>query len=344
MLFGCYTIQSPALNRILKRNPLLAEEIPVIDFGPLVGGEYHNVAMDFASAYSQVGFGAIVNHGVDPLLVQRLFDASRAFHAQSLSQKMSVALDHNHRGYIPINTSTDVNSVLAEVKKPNQSESFMVMREDAPDSKPVVQGAYLAGANQWPVLPDFKDSVVAYNNALSQLARQVLCVACIAMGVDERVLLRAFEYPTTWLRLLHYPPMSMQSPQDLYGSAPHTDFGAVTILAQHEVGGLQVMGTDNNWLDVPVIDGAFVVNIGDMLHRWSNGYFKSTPHRVINRSGLERYSCAFFYDPYVETIVAPLTDSFRGGETAKFEPLHYGEFLRSELEAAYQQHKTDSDH
>ena len=152
---------------------------------------------------------------------------------------------------------------------------------------------------------------------------------------DDGSLLAAFDQPTTWLRLLHYPPQDPQSPEDEYGSAPHTDFGAITLLAQDDVGGLAVKSPEGEWLDVPPMAGAFVVNVGDMLHRWSNGRLRSTPHRVTNRSGRERYSVPFFYDPSVTSAIAPLPSL---GEP-RFEPIAFDAFLRSQLEATYDVHK-----
>jgi isopenicillin N synthase-like dioxygenase len=133
---------------------------------------------------------------------------------------------------------------------------------------------------------------------------------------------------------LHYPPLPEGSPTDLYGSAPHTDFGCLTILAQDNVGGLQVQSPNGHWLDVPKIENSFVVNVGDMLHRMTNGLLKSTPHRVINHSGLERYSCPFFYDPNVNLDVMPL----KGTGEPKFSALNFGNFLKKELGASYQKH------
>jgi isopenicillin N synthase-like dioxygenase len=312
--------------------------LPKIDLALLT--ESHGkraIARDFRSAYAGLGFGAVVNHGIDRHLLNRLFDASRRFHALPLADKMKVELNSVHRGYIPIDTSTDVNSTLADVTKPNQSESFMMMREDAADSAPVQQQAYLAGANQWPELEGFRTALVAANDAFASLARTLLGIACLALNVAPSRLLPAFECPTTWLRLLHYPPQP--SDYDGYGSAPHTDFGCLTLLAQDNVAGLQVKDNEGAWIDVEPDPDTIIVNVGDMLHRWSNGILKSTPHRVINHSGLERYSCAFFFDPYVETIVAPLDECITAGQSAKFEPVHFGDFLRAELEAAYQHHQ-----
>ena len=98
------------------------------------------------------------------------------------------------------------------------------------------------------------------------------------------------------------------------------------------------MTPDGAWVDVPRLPGSFVVNVGDMLHRLSNGRLISTPHRVINRSGRERYSCPFFFDPHVHTMITPLA----GTGTPLFEPIRFDAFLRSELEASYDAHKVDT--
>jgi len=306
--------------------------IPVIDVGALADeNPSSELNASFFKAYHSLGFGYIVNHGIDPALVDSVFDASRRFHAMPLREKMKVALDHKHRGYIAINTSTDVNSKLAEVKKPNQSASFMMMREDREERADV----YLSGPNQWPALEGFRPTLEQFNAELARLAKKLMRVALLSAGVQDLSVMEKFDKPTTWLRLLHYPPLPKSSPTDLYGSAPHTDFGCLTILAQDDIGGLQVQSPEGHWLDVPKLENSFVVNVGDMLHRMTNGLLRSTPHRVINRSGRERYSCPFFYDPHVSLDVAPL----KGTGKPKFNTLNFGEFLRNELGASYEKHK-----
>ena len=109
--------------------------------------------------------------------------------------------------------------------------------------------------------------------------------------------LDAFHTPTTWLRLLHYHSRSWAFQEGIYGSAPHLDFGCLTLLAQDEVGGLQVLSQEEEWVDVPFIAGSIVLNVGEMLQRLSNGFLIPTPHRMINPENRERYSCPFFYDP-----------------------------------------------
>ena len=321
-------------------------DIPVIDAGALARPTpqaLNDLADAFLTAYSATGFGYIINHGIPSHLTEGVFAASRRFHALPMKAKMDVELNALHRGFIPINTSTDVNSKLAEVRKPNQSESFMMMREDGPDAPDVMANAFLAGPNQWPdasiEVSDFREPVTAYHDALCELGRALMQVAATALGADPGNILPAFERPTTWLRLLHYPPMPPASPDDLYGSAPHTDFGCLTILAQDGVGGLQVQTPAGHWIDAPVIPGAFVVNVGDMLHRWSNGVLRSTPHRVINISGRERFSCPFFFDPNVATDIKPLASCVSNDRPAQYGAINFGDFLKAELTAGYDKHK-----
>lgn len=309
-------------------------QIPVLDLAPLMAGaDTSDLAAAFAKAYGETGFGYVINHGIDPALRRAVFDAARRFHALPEAAKQAIALNHIHRGYIAINTSTDVNSDLAEVTKPNQSASFMMMREDAA----VDPDVYLSGPNQWPELDGFRTACEAYASAMSDLGRALMGLALEAIGVKDRTILHAFDTPTIWLRLLHYPPQSPQAPEDLYGSAPHKDFGCLTLLAQDDVGGLQVQTPDGHWVDAPPMEGALVVNVGDMLHRMSNGRLRSTPHRVINTTGRERYSVPFFFDPHVSTEIAPLP----GTGPARFAPLVFGAFLKGELEAGYDAHKPD---
>lgn len=315
-------------------------EIPVIDVVNLADAD-DSLHQQIRHAYSEHGFAYIAGHGIDPALIDGVFEASRRFHALPRAAKMEVALDRNHRGFIPIDTSTDRNSKLAEVTKPNQSESFMMMREAGANDPDVLTDVFLAGANRWPELQGFRKAVTAYHDAMSAFAQCMVRAMLASVGADPDEAAPLFERPTTWLRLLHYPPRP-EAPDDLYGSAPHTDFGAITVLAQDDIGGLQVMTPDGDWIDAPPIPGTFVLNVGDMLHRMTHGALKSTPHRVINRTGRERYSCPFFFDPSAAHVVRPLDSVPERNRRSDFDPIHFGDFLRAELGASYDQHDTAS--
>lgn len=320
----------------------IADSIPVLDLSSLYNKDSESrnyLAKEFFNAYSTAGFSYVINHGIDENLINELFLASKKFHQLPEKAKLEIMLDKNHRGYIPINSSTDVNSKLVEVNTPNQSESFILLREDDPSSPDFDSETYLAGSNQWPDLPGFRETVSRYNSELEKLAKQLIELVALSLGESAEKLTPYFSPATTWLRLLHYPPSEPQSGEFKWGSAPHTDFGCLTILCQDDMGGLQVKSNGGQWIDVPKLPGSFVMNVGDMLHRWSNGLLKSTPHRVINTSGKERYSCPFFFDPHVSTNITPLEKCVDVIGESKFETINFGTFLKSELEAGYEQHQ-----
>ena len=287
-------------------------QIPKIDISEIEEKEFSRTLLqDFFSAYNKYGFGYIINHGIEKTLIEQLFQVSKQFHSQPLSEKMRVALDHNHRGYIAINTSTDVNSKLADVKKPNQSESFMMMRED----KSELPDVYLSGPNQWPKLENFKEVLEKYTFNMTKLGRNLMRLALLSSGVKDLSVMQSLDTPTIWLRLLHYPPISKNSPSDLYGSAPHTDFGCLTILAQDEIGGLQVQTREGKWIDVPKLEGSFVVNVGDMLSRYTNGYYAQRLIALLIKVVRNAFP-AHFFRPHTNAVVQPL----KGTGKPKFSP------------------------
>ena len=305
---------------------MTAVEVPVVDLGSA------DVVTSLASAYETVGFAQLVGHGVPRDLITAVFEASARFHELSLEEKLAIELDRHHRGYIAIDTSTDRRSELGPASEPNQSASFMMMREAGPDDPDVLAGHYLAGPNQWPAIDGFRDVLEQYAATMEQLGRTVLDHFMTALGTT--VPDGALDPPTSWLRLLHYP--ARPGRPGSFGSAPHVDFGAITLLAQDTVGGLQVQGPDRGWLDVPPIDDALVLNTGSVMRHWSNGRFKATPHRVVNDPQRERFSVAYFLDPHVATVVdgldGPWTDA----------PYVFGDFLRAELETGYDRHARSS--
>jgi isopenicillin N synthase-like dioxygenase len=131
--------------------------------------------------------------------------------------------------------------------------------------------------------------------------------------------------------MIYYPPQAPDLGKDQFGVAPHTDYGCITLLYQDRSGGLQVRDRSNrSWIDATPIDGTFVVNVGDLLARWSNDRFASTPHRVINSSGHERYSIATFYDPSFATVVDP-RDLGASEEECNYEPITAGQHILSRL-------------
>ena len=289
-------------------------------------------------AYSTIGFAYLVNHGVPDDIVDGVFEASRVFHALPQEDKDAIAIGPTHRGYIGMATSVIVTSSVDEVKKPNMSESLILGRPQEADDPDVLAGLPLAGVNPWPAAaPEIQAPVLAYQEAMEALCRRLTRLIATALGAEPTALDPAFEKPTTYLRLLHYPPLPEDAPEDLFGSAPHTDYGFITVLAQDEVGGLQVRMPDGSWVDAPTIPRSFVMNSGDILRLWSNHRWLSTPHRVYNSKRVDRYSVPFFYDPHVSVDVIPLPSC---GEPVA-ERVNYGDHVMNKFRSNYSQHQSE---
>lgn len=321
------------------------EGVPVIDLAPLADGRsagVEKVAHEIRHAYTQIGFSYLINHGIPQPLIDEAFEATRRFHALPEGAKLRIETNRWHRGYIPINTSTIVTSSIAQVTRPNQSESFMMMHELPSNDLDVVAGKPLAGPNQWPEsCPGFRETVTRYNGTLQKLCERLLPAVCMALGTESQALAPFFRRPTTFLRLLHYPPISGPRDEGLYGSAPHTDYGFITVLAQDSAGGLQVRPRGGDWVDAPPMPGAFIMNTGDITARWSNDLFLSTPHRVYNRQDTDRYSMAFFFDPAMDSPISCLPSCLDEVSGARYEPVIYGDYLMDRLNAnhAYRHEK-----
>ncbi len=303
------------------------DALPILD----MARDGARIARDLCAAFEQVGFAYVVNHDVAPDLIDGAFAASRAFHALPVERKLAIKMNAWHRGYMPFATSKIVTSSIQKATKPNQSESFMLMHEVADDDPRIAASVPLAGPNQWPAdLPEFEPAVRAYERAMERLSQRFVPIFERALDVPDGQLAPLFRQPTTFLRMLHYPPQPPDSPADLFGSQPHTDYGFITLLVQDDTGGLQVRNRAGSWIDAPPVAGSFVMNVGDITQRWTNDRFVSTPHRVINCSGRDRFSIPYFFDPDMAARIECL-----GAGPARHAPVAFGDYLMHRLDANY---------
>ncbi|HZB91993.1 MAG TPA: 2-oxoglutarate and iron-dependent oxygenase domain-containing protein [Stellaceae bacterium] len=316
-----------------------AAAIPVLDFGPCFAGEsgaLEPLACRLREACERVGFFYIRNHGVPEALVERAFAASRRFHALPLEQKLGLRLNENNIGYLPINASVQGASTVHKATRPNQNESFFVSHDRGADHPDVIAGKPLRGRNQWPEgLPGFREDVVAYMKAMEALCDRVLPVFAVALDLpsDHFAPYFADEAHIT-LRLLHYPPQ-VEGGDNLFGQAPHTDNSFMTVLARTEVPGLAVRLPSGEWFAPPLIPGTFLVNLGNMMRRWSNDRFLSTPHGVLNDSGTDRYSIAYFHSPNPDRVIECLPSCTGADNPARYEPAVYRDLVLAFYRANY---------
>jgi isopenicillin N synthase-like dioxygenase len=269
-------------------------------------GALESVAADIADVCENVGFFYALNHGVSDETIERAFAASRRFHALPLQQKLALRLDDNNIGYLPTNASVQGASTVHKATRPNQNKSFFVTHDRGPDHPDVIAEKPLRGRNQWPPgLSGLRADMMAYFAALRAMCDRMLPAFAVALHLPPDFFAPYFANEAhANLRFLHYPPQDTVE-DNSFGPAPHTDNSFMTALARTEVPGLAVRLPSGEWFVPPIIPGTFLINLGNIMRRWSNDRL-STPHGVINESGSDHYSIAYFHssnpDAFIECV------------------------------------------
>jgi isopenicillin N synthase-like dioxygenase len=306
--------------------------IPVIDIGAMGCGDAEKaaVAREIRAACTASGFFYVTGHGLSPALFEQLFKQSRAFFALPLEQKDALAMSkwNCNRGYEPLRAQR-----LEAGAPPDLKEGFQIGFE-LPAGHPALSlDRTNHGPNQWPSnMSEFKRVLETYRDQMLRVSR--LLMRCLARSLDlEEHYFESFsDAPIATLRLLHYPPQPPNPVPNEKGCGAHTDWGAITLLLQDYSGGLEVQAPDGTWIAASPMPGTLVVNIGDLFARWTNNLYHSTMHRVINRSGRDRYSVPFFFDGPSDYSVSCLPTCLKAGEPPLFPQItvkgHLDEMMR----------------
>ncbi len=314
------------------------EQIPIIDFAPMLGSEAaakQSLAAELRLACTEVGFFYIRNHGVAQALIDATFAECPRFFGLPIAEKMRIHLRHslNNSGYTPLlEENTDPTA------KGDLHEAFDIANE-LPEGDPDRAGlARHYGANQWPdadVLPGFRNSIETYYRAMHGLGHRLFSAFALALDLPEGYFLPYADRPTAVMRILAYPSQSgVIDPQQI-GIGAHSDYECFTILAQETVPALQVRNQQGRWIDAPPIRGTFVINIGDQMARWTNDIFASTLHRAVNTSGRARYSIPFFMGSNHDTVIEALPGCVSTDRPAKYPPVLAGDYVQSRFDATY---------
>lgn len=326
---------SVGADRYAAARTIAVEEIPVIDTAPLLADEQQGsaegaaaVARDLRRAAETVGFFYIRNHGIPETLLDEAFALARRFFALPEEQKAALRIAGRHRGWLGFGGATMPGERLPDLK-----ESFIWGFDLPPDDPEATTPGRILGFNRWPeALPEMPDVLNRYFTEANRCGARVLRAFAVGLGIDPGTFTRSFDRPVSRGSLIHYPPQPPDLAREQFGVSPHTDFGVLTLLAQDMNGGLQVRGASGDWVTAHPIPGTLVVNVGDLLARWSNDRFASTPHRVVNSSGRERYSIAFALDPDHDTLVEPIVAA---GEAPRYEPVRCGDYIDGRYTKAF---------
>jgi len=319
------------LNKNKKNNC-----IPIIDIKDLLrkdSGKVNLIAHAISNACKSTGFFYIVNHGISPTLIKQVFEESKLFFSKSTEEKlaMDITKSSHMRGYFAIEEEKPEYEAKGDLK-----EGFD-MALDLPLNDPdVMRSTPLYGPNIWPVgQVDFKEVMTEYHTKMLDLGRTLLTAFARGLGMPDNFFEDKVKKPLAQLRLLHYPPQQGPITRVQMGAGEHTDFGCITLLAQDDIGGLEVLNKEGKWVEVQPIPFSFIVNIGDLMSRWTNDLYPATLHRVINKSPHDRYSIVFFLDPDYHVEINCLTTCVSDTYTAKYPPITVGKYMQARFDATF---------
>ncbi len=302
--------------------------IPVVDIGALYGNDpaaKKAVAARIGAACDDIGFFYVVNHNVPVETIDHAVTMADKFFKQPEAERLKVKSDKNNRGY------REVGDVVHRNGKPSARDNFDIGFPVTADDPEVKAGTPLYAPNVWPDLPGFREALEAYYGETYKLGMKILEGFALYLGKDEGFFTRHFTKPVADMVINHYWGTAGLHISD-QASGPHTDHGIVTILWQDARGGLEVMGKDGNWISVTPLRGSYVINIGELMKRWTNGRFKATVHRVVHLQDKSRYSMPLFCNPNFRTIVDPRDLGVSDAE-AQYPPVMSGDFLLSRFKA-----------
>ena len=322
----------------LDKHPIAVTEkfgsaVPVIDVGGLRSDRTEDAIQEIAVACREWGFFQVVNHGVATELIDDVWRHTQRFFDQPVDIKETILRSRdNPWGYY--------NNELTK----NQRDKKEVFDYTTEGVDPIYDSE-----NRWPnTIDGFRTTMLAHLQACTDLSLRLLEAFCLGLDLP-RDYLKDYFVPehTGFIRLNYYPvedPMAESAIDDLpdagLGVHHHTDAGALTILLQDEVGGLQVH-RDGIWHNIPPVEGAFVINTGDMMQVWSNDTYQAATHRVLAMENCDRYSIPFFFNPAAHARVSPLPTVVSASRPGAYRTIDWAEFRGKRTDGDYADYGTE---
>jgi isopenicillin N synthase-like dioxygenase len=316
--------------------------VPVIDITSFRSGtaqEKLAVAREVDRACRDIGFLVISGHGVSADLIKAMRRVSEAFFDLPLEQKMRVARPAPDvtRGYIGMEEESVGRLRDAAATAGDLNESLMIGPVDLPPASYAfapAAGKHFA-PNLWPQSPsDLQPLWSEYYREMGQLARTLMRIFALGLGLDEDFFDDKIDRHISRLRVRNYPAQSAPPVPGQIRAGAHSDYGSLTILcAEDRPGGLQVCNAEGDWVDVPIVPDCFIINIGDLLARWTNDTWVSTLHRVANPpasagAASRRQSLVFFHNPNYDAEISCLPTCLSAERPPAYPSITSGEYLR----------------
>ncbi|XP_052191759.1 protein DMR6-LIKE OXYGENASE 2-like isoform X2 [Diospyros lotus] len=316
----------PAFIQPAEHRPKLsfteAQGIPLLDLNSSSYAATEDLVAEIGAACKNWGFFQVINHGVPPATRRKLEAAARRFFAQPPEEKRKVMRDEaNPQGYHDTGLTKNVRDWKEVLDLTVRNPTILPASLDPAD------GELRQLVNRWPEnLPELREAFEEYAREMEKLSHKLLRLISLSLGLQENRLSGFFNDHTTYIRLNHYPPCPI--PHLALGLGRHKDGGALTVLAQDEVGGLEVKRkADGEWVRVRPTPEAFIINVGSITQVWSNDEYESVEHRVMVNSEKERFSIPFFFNPDHSVMVEPLKELVTEQSPAKYRPYNWGRFL-----------------
>ncbi|KAM3068857.1 hypothetical protein ACMFMG_011019 [Clarireedia jacksonii] len=314
------------------------DSIPLVDVRNMTSSSFEErnaVAKEIGRVCSEVGFFYAQNHPVPQDVIDEAFEVIAEFFSQpeEVKAECHIHKTQNYRGFEPLfETKLDPKS------RGDMKESFLIGPDETdPDQNlpfPPVTGK--PSPNSWPTNnPRFRTVMTHYYNYLHKFSKQLSRTFALALDLPETFFDSMCEFPSAFVRPLHYPPQDRADGEEP-GIAAHTDFACFTVLCQGQVEALEVLNKNGIWVPAPPIPRTFVINIADFMQFFTNGRFASTVHRVVNKTGKERYSIPFFFafDEQLELEVVPSCRE----EGIDYQKVKVGDFIRDRLKLSRYKH------
>ena len=199
----------------------------------------------------------------------------------------------------------------------------------------VSNGKNLVGPNQWPENQHkLKKALENHWKLMIVLGKRITQGLSISLGLSKNYFLPFMNKSHSYMRVSNYPPLENKKNID-HGIGSHIDYGFLTILLQDNISGLEIKNSDDEWFSAPIIPGTFLINIGHMIQRWTNDYYRATIHRVVSPKDEARCSIPFFFEPNFDTVVEPLEKFCSKDNPARYKPIHFGNYLERTFKTSY---------